>query len=660
VTDIGRQHFDVKGKPDNIKVLLIEDNPDHVELIRDVLDEVKGAMFNVEYADRLFTGLERLGEDNINVILLDLSLPDCQGVDTFLKIHNKAPKVPVVVLSAHDDENIATEAVQAGAQDYLIKGQVDGKLLGRSICYAIERNRILNDLANERERLAVTISSMCDGFISTDIHGRVILLNKEAENLTGWSQEEAIGKPLADVFNIIDQKNKKRCENPVEKILKDGKVVGDFACHTVLITRDGAEKVISDCGAPIRDKDGKFLGVVLVFNDVTQKRKIEEELHKAQKLESIGILAGGIAHDFNNILTAVLGNVSLAKTSINPQDDAYRLLTEAEKATMRASDLTQQLLTFSKGGAPVIRTTSIAGLLKDSTSFALRGSKVRCEYSIPDNFWPVEIDEGQIGQVINNLIINADQAMPEGGTIKMDCENIIIDSEDIPPLGEGKYVKITIKDDGPGIPKDNLEKIFNPYFTTKLKGSGLGLASTYSIIRKHEGHISVESEIGVGTTFYIYLPASPIKVRRKNNTEFSKEKMKRKPPLSKGNILVMEDEESVRDVLVNMLDKLSYKITSVTDGEEAVESYEKAKDTDEPFDVVIMDLTIPGGMGGKEAVERLREIDPGVKAIASSGYSDGSAMSDFRECGFSGFVAKPYKIQELSKVVRELITGIRE
>jgi PAS domain S-box-containing protein len=647
-------------KTDSIKILLIEDNPDHIELINDVIAEVDGALFDIVCADRLSSGLELLAREKINVVLLDLFLPDSSGIKTFLNLHRQAPDIPVIVLSVLGDQKQATEAVAAGAQDYLIKGQIDGRLLGRSIFYAIERKLMMKKLTAEKERLTATITSIAEGFISTDIDGRVILLNKKAEELTGWLQDEAIGRPLPDVFNIINQKNQKRCENPVERILKDGHVIG-LANHTVLVARDGTERIISDNGAPIQDKNGKIWGVVLVFRDIAEEQRVEKSLQRAQQLESIGVLAGGIAHDFNNILTAVLGNVSLAKTAADSKEDVNKLLTEAEKATMRASDLTRQLLTFSKEGTPIRETASIAELIKDSVSFALRGSKARCQYNFTKDSCLVEIDQGQLSQVISNLIINADQAMPGGGTIKLNCENISITAKDELPLKDGKYVRITVKDQGYGIPEEHLEKIFDPYFTTKPRGSGLGLTSVCSIIKKHNGHIGVESNAGVGTAFSIYLPVSQKNIEKKDEIKTPKEeKIKKKPRLSKGNILVLEDEESVRTVLVNMLKKIEYNVAAVTDGTEVIELYTKAKNLKEPYDVIIMDLTIPGGMGGQETIRRLLEIDPGAKAIATSGYSDGSIMADFRKHGFSGFVAKPYKMQEVSKVVRELITGIRE
>ncbi len=510
-----------------------------------------------------------------------------------------------------------------------------------------ERKRAEEALAAEKERLAVTLRSIGDGVITTDMAGKIVLINKVAEKLTGWIEDEAIGQPLSEVFHIINEKTRQRCENPVEKVLESGGTVG-LANHTVLIARDGTERILADSGAPIYDKEGKIIGVVLVFRDITEKRKMEEELLKASKLESVSILAGGIAHDFNNILTAILGNISFAKMEISPEDEIFKTLTAAEKASLRARDLTRQLLTFAKGGAPVKKTTSIAELIKDSASFTLRGSNARCEFSIPDDLWPVEIDEGQISQVINNLVINADQAMPAGGIIKVGAENMIVGAEQALPLEDGKYVRISIEDQGIGIPEDYLSKIFDPYFTTKQKGSGLGLATSYSIINNHEGHIKVESELGVGTTFYVYLPASPSKI-------LTEKKVEESPLVGKGKILVVDDEEAVREVAGRLLKCVGHQVAFARDGAEAIELYKKAQEAGQPFDAVIMDLTIPGGMGGKEAINKLLDIDPEIKAIVSSGYSNDPVMSEFKRYGFSGVVAKPYEIVELSEAVDKVI-----
>ncbi len=323
-------------------------------------------------------------------------------------------------------------------------------------------------------------------------------------------------------------------------------------------------------------------------------------------------------------------------------------MVEAERASVKAKDLTQQLLTFSKGGAPVKKTTALTGLLRDSASFSLRGSNVRCKLSIPDDLWHVEVDEGQINQVINNLIINADQAMPEGGTIRVMAENITLSDQYVLPLKSGNYIKISIEDQGVGIPKEHLSKIFAPYFSTKNEGSGLGLAISFSIIKNHDGYISVASQLGIGTTFYIYLPASQKEILIIQDDEES-------PIVGKGRVLIMDDEDSVRDVAGEMLKSIGYEVEFARDGDEAIELYKKAKELGQPFDAVILDLTVPGGMGGKEAVRKLIELDPKVKAVVSSGYSTDPVMADFRQYGFKSIVAKPYMVKELREKKKKVI-----
>ena len=286
--------------------------------------------------------------------------------------------------------------------------------------------------AAEKERLAVTLRSIGDGVITTDTNCRIVLVNKVAEELTGWSQAEAVGKHLDEVFVIVGEKTGRRVDNPVKKVLSSGCVI-ELVNHTVLVSRDGRERIIADSAAPIRDRDSRIVGAVLVFRDITDRRKMEDELLKAQKLESIGILAGGIAHDFNNLLTAILGNISLSKIYVPEGDKVYQKLTDAEKASLRARDLTQQLLTFSRGGAPVKKTASIVDIIKDSVAFTLSGSKVTCSFAIPDDLWKVEVDEGQMSQVINNVILNAEQAMPDGGVIKVACRNVDVGTDDYRP-----------------------------------------------------------------------------------------------------------------------------------------------------------------------------------------------------------------------------------
>lgn len=507
-----------------------------------------------------------------------------------------------------------------------------------------DRNLAEESLAAEKEQLAVTLRSIGDGVITTDTDGKIVLLNKVAEALTGYTQEEAVGRPLHTIFTIISERTRIPCENPVDRVLSQGAVVG-LGNDTVLISRDGTEKIIADSGAPIRDKNSQVIGVVLVFRDITEKRKMELELLRTQKLESLGILAGGIAHDFNNILTAIFNNVTLAR--MHTKDNVTQTkLAKIEKASLQATELTQQLLTFSKGGAPVKKMTSVKELIRDSTVFALRGSNVRCHFYMTDELWSVDVDEGQISQVINNVIINADQAMPEGGIITVKAENVVIGADQKIPLKPGSYIKITITDQGVGIPQQYLQKVFDPYFTTKQKGSGLGLATSYSIVKRHSGHIDVESTAGEGTTVSIWLPAAEEAPKR--------EKVHHDIIEGRGKVLLMDDEESILEAASEVLQVLGYTVVTAEDGEEAVNLYSKALET-EPFDVVIMDLTIPGGMGGKETISTLLTIDSDVKAIVSSGYSTDPVMANYKKYGFKGVVTKPYTIEELSEVLHTVI-----
>jgi PAS domain S-box-containing protein len=509
------------------------------------------------------------------------------------------------------------------------------------------RRRAEVALADEKERLAVTLRSIGDGVITTDREGRVVLLNRVAENLTGWRHDEAAGQPLREVFRIINQVTREPCEDPVSKVLASGRVVG-LANHTVLVARDGSERVLADSGAPIRDRDNRIVGVVLVFRDVTREHQREAELQKVQKLESVGLLAGGIAHDFNNLLTAVLGNISLARLDAPPGTRQTAWLEDAEKAVGRARDLTQQLLTFSKGGAPIRKAARIGEMIIDSAGFSLRGSNVRCIFAIPDDLWPVEADLGQLSQVMSNLVINADEAMPGGGTIRVAARNVPPGEPRPEPLADGRMVEISVEDQGIGIDEEHLHRVFDPFFTTKKRGSGLGLTTCYSIVRNHQGLITAESRRGHGATFRVYLPASAAQPAPRAAEDAVVP--------GRGRILVMDDEELVRGVSSQMLAYLGYEVETAADGAEAIEKYAAARAVKRPFDAVILDITVPGGMGGGQAIERLRAIDPDVRAVVSSGYSNDPIMADFRGRGFRGIATKPYDLRGLSRALRDVLS----
>ncbi len=416
---------------------------------------------------------------------------------------------------------------------------------------------------------------------------------------------------------------------------------------------DGEYRWVIDFGRPFYDLDGEFAGYIGSCYDITDRKRIEEERLKLDKLESLGVLAGGIAHDFNNMLGAILSTISVAKMDKHLEAESYNSLSEVERICIEAKRLTQQLLTFSKGGTPVKKLTSIEQIIRESASFALRGSNVRCESSIEDGLWDAEVDQGQIAQVISNLVINAQQSMPQGGVIKIKANNTELRRGFISSyIKEGNYVKITVEDHGIGIPKEHLSRIFDPYFTTKQKGSGLGLATAYSIIKSHGGFIDVESELGKGSRFYIYIPASEKRVlQRKSEGE------KRAEARSRARVLIMDDEAIIRKSVGRALTRMGYDVEYATDGEEAIELYTKAREENRAFDLVIMDLTVPGGMGGREAIKRLRDIDPDVRAVVSSGYSNDPVMSEFTNYGFRGVISKPYTIEDLAETLRQVLNN---
>jgi two-component system cell cycle sensor histidine kinase/response regulator CckA len=375
--------------------------------------------------------------------------------------------------------------------------------------------------------------------------------------------------------------------------------------------------------------------------------RLESELLRASKLESLGLLAGGIAHDFNNLLMVMMGNATLVLHDRNLDEESRSYLREVEKAARRGRDLTKQLLTFAKGGAPLRTPVDLARVVREAAGFAVHDSPVRCEFDFAGELWPAEADKGQMAQVVHNVVLNAVQAMPTGGVVKIALRNEELAADDVPTLKRGRYLKMSIADSGAGIQPDHLSRIFDPYFTTKQHGSGLGLATVYSIVKRHDGYLSVGSKLGEGTTFQIWLPASA-------------EKVETPPPMPtatprRGKVLFMDDEAFIRNIAVTLLRRIDCEPTVVSDGADAVQAFANARAVGKPYDVVILDLTVPGGIGGAEAMAQIRAIDPSVRAIVSSGYSSNPVMANYQEYGFKAAVPKPYEVEELMRAVQRLL-----
>ncbi len=511
-----------------------------------------------------------------------------------------------------------------------------------------ERMQTEETLRESEEKYRELVENINDVIYSTDKNGIVTYISPLIEDVMGYRPSEIIGKSFADFIHPEDLSiiMKKFVE-----ILSGNLGPTEYR----LLAKSGEFRWIRSSSRPIY-KEERVVGLRGLFVDVNKIKEMEHQLQQTQKMEAIGILSGGIAHDFNNLLTVIIGNISLTQGDIKLEIGTSENLKEAEKAAIRAKELATRLITFSKGGSPVKKPTPIGDLLKDSIHSSYSGFNIKCEFSLPADTWLVTIDKGQMKHVFHDIATNAGEAMGGKGRLKVYCENVDIAEQDTLPLDKGKYVKISIEDQGCGIPEKNIKKIFDPYFSTKEigteKGQGLGLAVSYSIIRKHSGAITVKSDLKVGSTFSIYLPASEKKIAE---PETVTKPVPKRPVAGKGKILVMDDEAMIRKFAGQVMKRLGYDVEVCADGVEAIEMYKKGMESGEPFDAVILDLTNKLGMGGVDAIRQLLEIDPEVKGIVSTGYSNDPVLTDFKAYGFCGALEKPYTMVELSNVLFEVI-----
>lgn len=511
------------------------------------------------------------------------------------------------------------------------------QLAGNVLFGALNRVRAERERRQSEERYRNLVEHQSEGLAIVDPHEVFTFANPAAHSILGVEQGSLLGRSLA---HFLDEEalESVRAQTEVHK-------GGRETTYEIRLTRpDGAQRTIRVTGKPEYDDAGRFTGTFGVFRDITERRRLEEERLRLRKLESVGLLAGGIAHDFNNLLTGLFGNIEMAKMLLSADHKAHRFLESAGSSLESATNLTRQLLTFARGGDPVKETLSIGDTIVEMAQFSLRGSNVKLRPELAPDLWPVDADKGQLSQVISNLIINAQQAMPTGGTVTLAAQN--------DGSSEDRHVQISVRDEGVGIGPQYLDKIFDPYFTTKQRGSGLGLASVHSIISRHNGTVTVESNPNEGATFTIRLPAA-----------------EPAPPTQTGGpsdrtgaavagtarVLVMDDEEAVRGVLEAMLRRLGHEASHALDGREAIEMYQAAQQSGEPYDAVIVDLTVPGGMGGQEATQEILRMDPHAKIIVSSGYSTDPVMADYEDYGFKSRMAKPYRFEDLQKVIQPLL-----
>ncbi len=554
-----------------------------------------------------------------------------QQQETFLYIRNKVDQLLQVIGTVP----LKPEELD---DDTLIELDPIG-IVSDSFSQVIEHLKETNeDLRVTHDELQAIFDSAPIGVVVLDRKRRITNCNDHARRHLLKGIPEFIGQPCYDAICHRD--------TPLDPCLMQRAIDEGSSCRQLEWLIDGC--YYDAIATPIRDDEKNISAVVVVFVDVTTQKRLDEEMARSLKLESLGLLAGGLAHDFNNFLASILNNVTLARLHCGTGDKVCGWLHKTEKAASQAQHLTQQLLTFAKGGLPVVQEVELEKLVRDSVSFALSGSNVQCSYNIQQDLSGVKIDSGQIDQVVRNLIINADQAMLHGGKIEIFGQNRTVTEGEIATLAPGSYVAIRISDNGAGIDSEKLAKIFDPYFTTKESGSGLGLAISHSIISKHLGHISVESEVGVGTSFEILLPAT-------ESLQKPIVKVESQLEAGSGRILVMDDDEVVCETTSELLSFIGYRVITAADGREAIRLFQEARNQEEPFNVVILDLTVPGGMGGEETMRELCQIDPQVIGIATSGYCNNPVMANYLDYGFKGVLPKPCKIETMQQVIEELI-----
>jgi PAS domain S-box-containing protein len=491
------------------------------------------------------------------------------------------------------------------------------------------------------------------GVVRTDLNGRIQTTNQAFATMLGYDDtDELAERPLAELGAAPEEVRSLGNELAELRELSNRELT--------LVTRTGEPVVILVNAAIVTDTNDGSQSIEAIAMDITahklaaeERRRHEFDLQQNQKLESLGVLAGGIAHDFNNMLMAILSNISLAKRSCQDSESGLKRLGEAEEACLRATGLTQQLLTFSKGGRPIRKTATIDRIVEDAATFVAREGNCSVDCRTAHGLWPAEIDEGQIIQVVHALVINAMEAMPFGGIITVTTDNAHLGEGDVPTLEPGRYIRVEVIDTGSGIPEDELDRIFDPFFTTKQGQSGLGLATAFSIARGHGGAIVASSPEDRGARFAVYLPAS-------EEVRVAAEVIPGAPdtaPAGHGRLLIMDDDEAVRCAAAELLETIGYEVDTAADGAEAVTLYVKAMEKGHPYAAVVLDLTVPEGVGGRETMTRLLDIDPSVKAIVSSGYSTDPVMANYREHGFSGVAVKPYRLADLARTLAAVTEG---
>jgi len=621
-----------------MRILLVEDHTESRKNLQRLIERRGHEVVAVASAEE---AKQELATREFPFLILDWMLPGESGIDLCrdLRKRPRGDEFFILLVTARADREDLEQALEAGANDYLTK-PLDLGLLNvrisvaeRQIRELTERNQARAALQESARTLTNILENTTDGFFAVDPEWKFTYLNSEAEKLLQRERDDLVGKELWKEFSELNN-------SPFEENYR-----------RVMAERKPAEFEASDRSGKVWFEVHAYpggSGVSVFFRDTTERKRNEEERLTTSKLESLGTLAGGIAHDLNNILTVISGNIGLAQVEAPPDAGSLlSFLSKAGQAAQHAAHLSSQLLTFSKGGAPLKRVVSISGVIGHAAEFSLYGSNLRADIDIPVDLWKSEVDPGQIEQVVNALLLNAREAMPDGGTVRISAHNVVLEEKAGTPLPAGRYIKVMIADRGEGIPEELATKIFDPYFTNKPTGSGLGLSISYSIVKKHGGILHLENSSREGSTFTFYLPATD-----RDPTPLEPPVSERAFNFNHQKVLVMDDEAAIRDLTSQLLGTLGYEVTVVPDGLEAVKVYERAMRKGENFQAVILDATIRGGMGGLATIERLRSVDANVNAIICSGYSDEAALSQFLAYGFRSALPKPFTRRELADALQ--------
>jgi two-component system, cell cycle sensor histidine kinase and response regulator CckA len=633
------------------RVLLVEDNPGDAGLIREMLSQPGGQNTRFTHVECIADAERCIAGQAVDVLLLDLGLPDAQGIEAVRRAQAFAPRIPLVVLSGMDDELLTRQALQEGAQDYLIKGHIEPDGLMRALRYAIERKTIEESLFAEKERAQVTLDCIGDAVICTDLAGKITFLNLVAESMTGWSLKEAIGKIAVEAFCIVDATSRTAVLNPMQRVrgrALDTKSRSDC----ILIRRDGLEITVEDCVARIHNREGQVIGAVSVLRDVTADRRLKDELRQGQKMEVIGRLAGGVAHDFNNILTGIIGFSELLMEELEEGTKMFSKASEIKKAGERAAALTGQLLSFSRRQQLQPRLISLNTVVLELREMLSRliGDQIELRNELDQSLGTICADPGQMSQVILNLALNARDAMPHGGrlTIQTSNSHAAQGGKPIRGLEPGDYVSLTVTDSGWGMDQETQEHMFEPFYTTKPQGSGtgLGLATVFGIVNQAGGKINCSSEVGVGTSFWIDFPD----VAGVSVPELPKKRLE--VARASETVLLVEDDEMIRDLIVTVLAAQGYKVLVASQADEALDL---CRSDQLQIDILLTDLLMPGRLDGRELAEEATATRVNMKVLLMSGYTKETLTLRGVENNME-FLQKPFTPQQLLCKVRDALS----